>query len=221
MRTEQINENIYLQYLSAKLDEWLLETAVMTAEAKFDLFALEFLKANFNPNQPRVPAGNPDGGQWSDNYILMDTAPDAESHKRATAIYGETSGLFPQLTHSKNPYNPKNWDKNSAHKLEKARIYVGIISERNPKVHFVLPNNLNNDIISRAWSDSIKAAIKAKNTKLHPNIDHFFLRQDGVGVQAPWWGKKLKKYHSIGPFNNFGGGDVPKGSKTYIDFYGE
>jgi hypothetical protein len=24
------------------------------------------LKANFNPNQPRVPAGNPDGGQWTD-----------------------------------------------------------------------------------------------------------------------------------------------------------
>jgi hypothetical protein len=23
------------------------------------------LKANFNPNQPRVPAGNPDGGQWT------------------------------------------------------------------------------------------------------------------------------------------------------------
>ncbi|MGD9614245.1 MAG: hypothetical protein AB7H90_11370 [Alphaproteobacteria bacterium] len=24
------------------------------------------VKANFNPNQPRVPAGNPDGGQWTD-----------------------------------------------------------------------------------------------------------------------------------------------------------
>ena len=23
------------------------------------------VKANFNPNQPRVPAGNPDGGQWT------------------------------------------------------------------------------------------------------------------------------------------------------------
>jgi len=25
------------------------------------------VKANFNPNQPRVPAGNPDGGQWTDD----------------------------------------------------------------------------------------------------------------------------------------------------------
>ncbi len=26
-------------------------------------------KANFNPNQPRVPAGNPDGGQWTDTGV--------------------------------------------------------------------------------------------------------------------------------------------------------
>ena len=26
----------------------------------------EAVKANFDPNQPRVPAGNPDGGQWTD-----------------------------------------------------------------------------------------------------------------------------------------------------------
>jgi hypothetical protein len=31
------------------------------------LLRLAFLlrKANFNPDQPRVPAGNPDGGQWT------------------------------------------------------------------------------------------------------------------------------------------------------------
>jgi hypothetical protein len=26
-----------------------------------------YRKANFNPDQPRVPAGNPDGGQWTDD----------------------------------------------------------------------------------------------------------------------------------------------------------
>jgi hypothetical protein len=30
------------------------------------LRALIESKANFDPNQPRVPAGNPDGGQWTD-----------------------------------------------------------------------------------------------------------------------------------------------------------
>ena len=42
-------------------------------------------KANFNPNQPRVPAGSPDGGQWTDagggsgggeRLILSDANPD-------------------------------------------------------------------------------------------------------------------------------------------------
>jgi len=34
-------------------------------EAKLD--ALDrAVKANFDPNQPRAPAGNPDGGQWTD-----------------------------------------------------------------------------------------------------------------------------------------------------------
>lgn len=46
-------------------------------------------KANFDPNQPRVPAGNPDGGQWTsgggggsaagdDSQILSDATPDNE-----------------------------------------------------------------------------------------------------------------------------------------------
>jgi hypothetical protein len=30
-----------------------------------DLTALDFLKAGFSPDQPRVPAGNPDGGRWT------------------------------------------------------------------------------------------------------------------------------------------------------------
>lgn len=37
------------------------------------------IKANFDPNQPRVPAGNPDGGQWTSTgggEILSDASPD-------------------------------------------------------------------------------------------------------------------------------------------------
>jgi hypothetical protein len=41
---------------------WLLHAHV--AEAKRAQLALVF-KAGFNPNQPRVPAGNSDGGQWT------------------------------------------------------------------------------------------------------------------------------------------------------------
>ncbi len=43
------------------------------SQLRFQVAALKFklgllradLKANFNPNQPRVPTGNPDGGQWT------------------------------------------------------------------------------------------------------------------------------------------------------------
>ncbi|MGH6826427.1 hypothetical protein [Methyloceanibacter sp.] len=41
---------------------WLLHASVV--EAKHAQLAHAF-KAVFNPNQPRVPAGNPDGGQWA------------------------------------------------------------------------------------------------------------------------------------------------------------
>lgn len=40
------------------------------AAAKFELAALRFnrlLRKAYNPNQPRVPRGNSDGGQWSDS----------------------------------------------------------------------------------------------------------------------------------------------------------
>lgn len=41
---------------------WLLHARVV--EAKHAQFVFAF-KAGFDPNQPRVPAGNPDGGQWT------------------------------------------------------------------------------------------------------------------------------------------------------------
>jgi hypothetical protein len=40
----------------------------LAAELKYELAfrrLMRALKANFNPDQPRVPAGNPDGGQWT------------------------------------------------------------------------------------------------------------------------------------------------------------
>lgn len=61
------------------------------ADANSDLFAEIFSefhqqlrKAGFNPNEPRVPAGNPDGGQWTtgegsvghnDPHVISDATP--------------------------------------------------------------------------------------------------------------------------------------------------
>lgn len=35
------------------------------AEIRLDLAHLALLRKAYNPHQPRVPAGNPDGGQWT------------------------------------------------------------------------------------------------------------------------------------------------------------
>lgn len=50
--------------LSVKLRRlsWLIHAA--NVEAKVHQFTL-IERVKYNPNQPRVPAGNPDGGQWT------------------------------------------------------------------------------------------------------------------------------------------------------------
>ncbi|MGA7458272.1 MAG: hypothetical protein WBW51_13265 [Methyloceanibacter sp.] len=43
-----------------------MRSAVWASVVETKLRRLErVFKANFDPNQPRVPAGNPDGGQWT------------------------------------------------------------------------------------------------------------------------------------------------------------
>ncbi len=50
--------------VSAKLRRvnWLLSAAVVEARLRF---LQRIVKAGFDPNQPRVPVGSPDGGQWT------------------------------------------------------------------------------------------------------------------------------------------------------------
>lgn len=185
----------------------------------------------YNADQPRVPAGSPDGGQWTDgdgsngNPSPSDglrRAPDKKAEKRAKAIYGETSGLTPKLLNpNKNPYNPKNWNSDSASKLHLARAYIGVVSGRNPKVRYAVPTDPKNGIQAQTWGLAVDAAISGGDgTILDPRVTHFFLRQEGVGRQTPPW-QGFSRYYSIGPFNNVGGGDVPRGSNTFIDFYGK
>ena len=49
-----------LQILRLKYENCVLQLAVLFL--RIDLFR----KGGFNPNQPRVPRGNPTGGQWTD-----------------------------------------------------------------------------------------------------------------------------------------------------------
>jgi RHS repeat-associated protein len=137
----------------------------------------------------------------------------------AEAAYGETAGLFPQLVQGNNVYNPRIWDSSSYAELQLARQWIADVRERNAYTNRARPRNLRNPIEQRIWQDCQRAAEAAENFDLPNDVKHFFLRQDGVGRQTPAWASNTRPYRSFGPFINVGGGDVPKGSATYIDFY--
>ena len=140
----------------------------------------------------------------------------AQQHK-ATVIFGETSGLRSEVGKSGKPVTTPGADPN----LKTARENVADISARNSGVYSRTPTaaELKNPQVRAAWQAS-QAAAAGSNGSL-PGY-HFFLRQAGVGRQRPskaqGWGqgKPIRKY---GPFNNVGGGDAPKGNRTYIDIY--
>jgi hypothetical protein len=58
-------------------------------------------KANFNPNQPRIPAGNPDGGEWTDaaGAAGIGSAGGSESGTRVQQIIADRSGDQPWSPH--------------------------------------------------------------------------------------------------------------------------
>jgi hypothetical protein len=86
--TEHARDVAFLRELAARREDLLRlrrELAAINAELKFRRF-FRSLKAGFNPNQPRLPRGNPGGGQWTseggsgggagDPRILSDATPD-------------------------------------------------------------------------------------------------------------------------------------------------
>jgi len=197
----------------------------------------------YNPDQPRVPAGQTGGGEWTseegggsgedadmddDDIVLVaegsepSTGIDRSTRERARAIYGETASLRPALIDAKvSPDKPSNWNAESAAQLATARAYVGVVSDRNPSVHRDSPGKSAGTLDLRAWDQAVAAARPSTDgSQLDPRITHFFLRQDGIGPQSPPW-PGAQRILSLGPFFNVGGGDVPRGPATYIDFYGK
>lgn len=58
-----------------------------TAAMRFRVaFARLRTKAGFNPNQPRVPAGNPDGGQWTDTGASRGSSATAPAGRRSDPL---------------------------------------------------------------------------------------------------------------------------------------
>jgi hypothetical protein len=130
---------------------------------------------------------------------------DREIGGRARVVFGETSGLYPQPDSAA-----------SARLLEQARENIGVVSSRNPRTHSNQPQDFQNPFEARAWADSVQAATNSMDASLDPIINRLYLRQEKSDQRVPTYTPLVPP---LGPFNNVGGGDVPKGPNTYIDFY--
>jgi RHS repeat-associated protein len=151
------------------------------------------------------------------------TQQNQKTEEKAEVGYGETAGLVPakadNAPKNASPYDTSTYDPKSTQQLQDARTNIMDISERNNKVKSGTPSDPNNPIQQKAFNDNMAAA---KNSDGSKPGKFFFIRQQGKGNQHPpksaryGQGKPLLSY---GPFRNVGGGDVPRGSKTYIDIY--
>lgn len=82
---------------------------------RFELFMVDMAlraKANFNPQQPRVPKGNPDGGQWTDASHGANSAgsdPDSERTSSVHVADGDKSprGIGDNSRHFEDAPTPK------------------------------------------------------------------------------------------------------------------
>jgi hypothetical protein len=137
----------------------------------------------------------------------------------ARAAYGETASIYPQLNNAEDSIYTGPWNEQSSADLETARAFIADVSERNNNVHRAGPPAGNNPIEQRAWNQCVAAAEHAESFDLE-DVDHFFIRQDGVGDQRPGYVPEgTNPDITFGPFVNEGGGDAPRGPNTYIDFY--
>ena len=114
-------------------------------------------------------------------------------------------------------------DPNSAKELKDARENVADVSERNKTVYSHTPTSeeLKNPQVREAWEKSKEAAAASDGSK--PG-KYFFIRQEGVGPQKPSAKAGFGQgdpIHEYGPFRNVGGGDAPKGNRTYVDIYNQ
>jgi len=76
-----------------EIEREALQLKAELAALRFELVWAEFCsKAGFNPDQPRVPAGNPDGGQWTDGASSADSTQDHEVQSDEISAARRTRG---------------------------------------------------------------------------------------------------------------------------------
>ena len=142
-------------------------------------------------------------------------------------VYGETRGLYPQLNRVvKDPYraatDPRNWDAQSFEDLQRARADIAQVYRNGGITWSEAPPPSSDALSTSQWQRGVYAAARASD--LPSNVRHYFLRAH-KGPQFkqihinPATGKLYPINRTYGPFINVGGGDVPRSTLVYIDFY--
>ena len=101
------SDRSFLTELAADRAE-LLRLRSELAALRADLRFRQLLGKAYNPNQPRVPAGNPDGGQWTSGGVRPSRVKPSTSERNSlkispgsrntASIRQSRAGLSPQLS---------------------------------------------------------------------------------------------------------------------------
>ncbi len=145
----------------------------------------------------------------------------------AGAVYAETGGLFPRQLRAGSVYDASTWaddfEPGGVFDLRRARLMVAETRKLNKRTHVRARPAEGDRLATRAWLACADAAREAASREIHPIEPgerlHFFIRQDGVGAQKAPYLEGYEPVLTYGPFVNVGGGDVPAGDATHIDFY--
>lgn len=186
------------------------------------LRAYAFRSPPASPHRSHSQAKGPEGLRTAGPFF----AHYAES-ELASAVYAETGGLFPRQAKPGSVYDASTWaddfEPGGTHDLRRARRMVAEARKWNKRTHVRPPPAASDVLARRSWAVCEAAAGEVGAHEAFP-IEygerlHFFIRQAGVGVQKPAYLTGVFPVASFGPFVNVGGGDVPAGASTHIDFY--
>ena len=166
---------------------------------------------------PARPSVAPDGPFFA-NYT---------EEELVCAVYAETGGLFPRRIAEGSIYDAATWaddfDAGSVYDLRCARRMVAEARKSNKRTHLRARPPASDRLATRAWLACEQASKDAMLREVYPIEPgerlHFFIRQDGEGAQKAPYLYGYEPVVSYGPFVNVGGGDVPAGAATYLDFY--
>jgi hypothetical protein len=100
-RLRNKNEAAFRLFLGEVLLAHSLTPRELVKACGLDAAFMDLLKAEYSPDQPRVPAGNSDGGQWTS----ADGSPDAANSAETPIIAGRRSAADPSPS-KVNPVEP-------------------------------------------------------------------------------------------------------------------